>query len=56
MRDKPMLLSRTFVQTFPNDSICKKINTEISDANLIVAVVHERDETGQMMVTVYYRG
>lgn len=56
MKDKPMILSQTFAQTYANDSIPKKINTAIPDARAIVSVVHERDEVGNLLVTVYYRG
>jgi hypothetical protein len=54
--DKPMLLSSTFVQYRATDSLCKQINAAIPDATVIVSVVHERDELGRLLATVYYRG
>lgn len=56
MKDKPMILSITVVQNFPNDSICRKINTAIPDASVIVSIVHDRQEDGTLWATVYYRG
>jgi hypothetical protein len=50
-----MILSQSFVQSFPNDHVCAKINAAIPDATAIVSVVHERDEYGHLLVTVYYR-
>lgn len=51
---KPMLLSRSYSQSYPNDSVCAKINGDISDVRKIVSVVHERDNIGNLIVTVYY--
>lgn len=55
MKDKPAIGSRQFVQRFPNDNICAKINAEIKDATDIISVIHERLDNGTLVVTVYYR-
>lgn len=51
-RDPPMILS----SSFSGMGICQQINSKIPDASVIVSVVHERDEIGTLIVTVYYRG